>query len=157
MARRWYGEVTNRLEENRMFCDKIEVGTGMTEFLWSDRRPYEVIEVRDQKHVTVRRMDHKHVGDGSMDNSWELISNPEHPSQDLVRIGDVWYWTETITAEDLDAIQGKDMEGIHDMELLRLSINGWDLDKIRAKGRQTRRQKANVSFGICEYYYDYEF
>ena len=36
------GSLNNRLEENRMFCDTIEVGTGMTEYLYSDRHAYEL-------------------------------------------------------------------------------------------------------------------
>lgn len=148
---RWYGSVQNRLEEGRMFCDKIEVGTGVTEYSWSDRHPFEVIEVTDQKHVRVRELDHKHVGDGCMDNSWELVSNPTNPERDLERRGDVWYWTTTITADD---IQGKQ----DDVELmLRLALAGFDTEKIMAKGKQTKRWKANVSFGTADYYYDYSF
>ena len=31
------------------------------------------------------------------------------------------------------------------------------LDRIREKGKQTKRWKANVSFGVARYYYDYSF
>jgi hypothetical protein len=140
------------LEEGRQFCPVIEVGTGMTEYGWSDRHAYEVIEVRDQKHVTVRLLDHKHVGDGCMDNNWELISNPDNPTKDMVKVGEVWYYTTTITAADLARLEAED-----DCALLRLAVGGWDADKIRAKGKQTKRWKANVSFGVADYYYDYEF
>lgn len=147
---KWYGSVNNRLEEGRQFCPVIEVGTGMTEYGWSDRHAYEVTAVRDQKHVTVRRLDHKHVGDGCMDNNWELVSNPANPECDMVKVGEVWYWTSTLTAAELATVTDE-------MELLRLAVAGWDLDKVRANGKQTKRWKANVSFGVAEYYYDYEF
>lgn len=151
MSRRWYGSLQNRLEEDRQFCDEIEVGTGMTEYSWSDREAYEVIEVRDQKHVTVRKLDHVHVGDGKMDNNWKLISNPDNPTRDLVKRGDYWYWTTTLTAEDV-----KDADD--DMTFrVRLAVGGWDLDKIREKGKQTKRWRARVSFGTADYYYDYSF
>lgn len=149
---KWYGSVNNRLEEGRQFCPVIEVGTGMTEYGWSDRHAYEVTAVRDQKHVTVRRLDHKHIGDGCMDNNWELVSNTANPECDMVKVGEVWYWTNTITAADLARLEAED-----DCALLRLAVGGWDADKIRAKGKQTKRWKANVSFGVAEYYYDYEF
>lgn len=149
---KWYGSINNRLEEGNQFCPVIEVGTGMTEYGWSDRHAYEVIEVRDQKHVTVRLLDHRHVGDGCMDNNWELISNPDNPTKDMVKIGEVWYYTTTITAKDLEKYLAED-----DCALLRLAVGGWDADKIRAKGKQTKRWKANVSFGVASYYYDYEF
>ena len=62
------GSISNRLEENRMFCDVIEVGTGMTEYSYTDRHAYEVVEVVDQKHIKVREYDHKHKGDFEMSN-----------------------------------------------------------------------------------------
>ena len=52
---RWYGSLQNRLEEN---CKglKPEVGMGVTEMLWSDREPWEIVAVKDERHITVRRM-----------------------------------------------------------------------------------------------------
>ena len=152
----WSGNLTNRLEEGRQFCPVIEVGTGMTEYHYSDRTAYEVTAVRDQKHVTVRRLDHKHVGDGCMDNNWELVSNPDNPLCDMVKVGEVWYWTNTITAADLAQYEAQEGEDAQYM-LLRLAVGGWDIDRIRTKGKQTKRWKANVSFGVADYYYDYEF
>lgn len=149
--RKWYGNLSNRLEEDRMFCDEIRVGTGMTEYMYTDRHPYEVIAVQDQKHVTVREMDHEHVGDGCMDNNWRLISNPANPAKNLVKIGDYWYWTVTVTAEDI-----KDFDNMDPGDRLRFVLGGWDLDKIRSKGKQTRRSRAKVSFGVADYYYCYE-
>ena len=150
MARTWYGSVQNRIEEDRMFCDKIEVGTGMTEYDWSDRHAYEVVAVKDQKHITVRKYDHIHKGDGHMDNNWELVSNPENPEYDMVKVGKYWYWTVTITASDLDAMEDE-------CEILQLCVSGFDTEKIRKNGKQTRRKRAKVSFGVASYYYDYEF
>ena len=151
MAKRWYGNLTNRLEEGKQFCGTIEVGTGMTEYSWSDRHAYEVVGVKDQKHVTVRQLDHKHVGECSMDNSWELVSNENNPIREMEKRGDVWYWTTTLKAEDIEGIDD-------DMQWkVRVVIAGFDIDKIREKGKQTKRWKANVSFGVADYYYDYEF
>lgn len=144
-----YGNVTNRLAENRMYCDEIEVGTGVTEYYWSDRHAYEVIEVHDQKHVTVREYDHVHVGDGQMDNNWELVSNPDNVTRQLEKRGRYWYWTTTITEEDIRDIDTETE--------IRLAVAGFDIQKIREKGKQTKRWRANVSFGVANYYYDYEF
>ena len=145
-----YGNLMNRLGEDKQYCPTIEVGTGMTEYGYSDRHAYEVVEVRDQKHVSVRRLDHKAKHVGAMDNEWELISNPDAPVCDMVKVGDYWYWTSTLTAEQLATVTD-------DYELLRLAVAGWDLDKVRAKGKQTKRTRAKVSFGVADYYYDYEF
>lgn len=150
MARRWYGSLDNRLEENRMFTDEIKVGTGMTEYLYSDRHAYEVTAVKDQKHVTVRRYDVKNVG-GAYSNDWQLISNPSNAERDLEKRGDYWYWTQTVTA---DMIAGRE----DDIETqIGLCHGGFDIETIKAKGKQTKRYRANVSFGKADYYYDYEF
>ena len=149
MSRVWYGSLQNRLEENRQFTDLIEVGTGMTEYMWSDRHAYEVIEVIDQKHVTVRELDHRHIGDGCMDNSWELISNEDNRVRHMVKRGNYWYDEVTITSDLLDR---GDIE-----TMLFLAHNGVDADKLRAKGTLKKYHRANVSFGTAEYYYDYEF
>lgn len=149
MSRTWYGSVQNRIEENRMYCEEIAVGTGMTEYLWSDRHPYEVIEVIDQKHVIVREYGHKHVGSAYYDNDWKLVSDESKPARLITKRGNYWYWTNTITAEQYDA-----MEPINQVYCC---VNGFDPDVIHSKGKQTKYHRANVSFGVAEYYYDYEF
>lgn len=156
MSMAWYGNLTNRLEENKMFCEEIKVGTGMTEYSYSDRHPYEVIEVKDQKHVKVRRLDHKHVGDGCMDNNWELISNENNPVYEMTKRGNYWYRTVRISSDILKNLESEDAE-----ERLRTSLflchNNVDIDKLKEKGKTTKYHRMNVSFGVADYYYDYEF
>ena len=147
MSKVWYGSINNRLEENKMYCNEIEVGTGVTEYYWSDRHPYEVVEVKDQKHVKVRALDHKHVGDGCMDNCWELMSNENNIIKELTKRGKYWYWTTTVSKDILDN------DNI-DVRLF-LAQNNIDADKLKEKDKVTRYRRANVSFGVAEYYYDY--
>lgn len=68
-----YGSLQNRLAE-RSVQPMPEVGMGVTECLWTDRRAYEIIEVKDEKHITIRRMGTKckdyYAGD------WEVYSDP---------------------------------------------------------------------------------
>ena len=151
MARRWYGSVQNRLEEGRQFVKEIKVGTGVTEYSYSDREAYEVTEVRDQKHITIRKYDHKHVGDGCMDNNWELISNVDNPEYDLTKRGDYWYFTVTVTKEQIE-------NRLNDWDLMLWLVHvGIDKDKVMEKGKVTKYRKANISIGRADYYYDYEF
>jgi hypothetical protein len=150
MSKVWYGNLTNRLEENRMFCKEIEVGTGMTEYSYSDRHPYEVVEVKDQKHVKVRELDHKHVGDGCMDNNWELVSNENNSVRMLTKRGKYWYWTVVVTKDILNSIDKIETQ-------LFLCHNNINVDQLKEKGKVTRYRRANVSFGVADYYYDYEF
>lgn len=156
MSRKWYGSLNNRVEENHMYCDKIEVGTGMTEYSWSDRHAYEVTAVKDQKHVTVREYDAKHVGE-AYTNNWELISNPENPERDLVKRGDYWYWTVTVTVDDLKENTDTDDDDKRIRFMVWLCNLGIHADDIFTKGKVTKRRRADVSFGVADYYYDYEF
>lgn len=156
MARAWYGSLQNRLEENRQFCDKIKVGTGMTEYSYSDRHPYEVVEVIDQKHVKVRALDHKPIGE-PMDNEWLLCSNTDNPIMLMTKRGKYWYNTVTITSDVLDEMDSTEDDNRRISLMLFLAHNDVDRDVLRAKGKVTRYHRMNVSFGVAEYYYDYEF
>ena len=145
----WYGSLQNRLMENTQFDGEIKVGTGVTELMYSDRHPYEVISVKDQKHITIRELDHKLIGK-AYSNDWELISNEDNPTYELVKRGKSWYFKATWTAEEVDRLTDE-------RDKVFLIINGWDLDKIKEKGQQTKYRKANVVIGFADYYYDYEF
>lgn len=147
MSRIWYGNLTNRLEENKQFCEEIKVGTGATEYHYSDRTPYEVVAVKDQKHISIRRYDHKAKGE-CYSNDWELISNENNPVIDLVKRGDYWYREKTATIADLESA---------DINRRLWVCMNFDCDKIKQKGKQTKYNKMNISFGKAEYYFDYEF
>ena len=143
---KWYGSVNNRVDENKMFCKEIKVGTGMTEYSYSDREAYEVVEVKDQKHIKVRRYDHKHIGNGEMDNNWELVSNPNNPVSEIVKRGNYWYWASHWTQETL---KNPLIAIVPDKVYRELCEN--------KKDSCTVYTRANVSFGVADYYYDYEF
>ena len=143
-----YGNLQNRLEENKMFCDEIKVGTGVTEYYYSDRRAYEVIEVKDQKHITIREYDHKLKGE-AFTNDWELVSNKNNRVIELVKRGNNWYSAKTATIENIESENPETR--------LWVALNGFDFDKIRKNGKQTKYEKRNISIGIADYYYDYEF
>ena len=154
MSRKWYGSLDNRIEENKMLCEKIEVGTGMTEYLWSDRNAYEVINVKDQKHVTVREYDHKKADNESYSNNWELISNENNPTIEMVKRGNYWYSSVTITPEEAQEILDN-----NDIDLkIWACHNNFNLPEIIEKGKtKTTYHRMNVSFGKAEYHYDYTF
>ena len=101
MGRKWYGSLQNRIEENRQYVPTIEVGTGVTEYFYTDRTPYEVIAVTDQKHVTIRRLDHRPKPDMKpYTNDWDYFSNEKYPSIDLVKRGKYWYSVVTCSPDD---------------------------------------------------------
>ena len=131
----------NRLGENQMFCKEITVGTHMTEYYWSDRHPYEVVKVIDQNHVFVRELDHKAIGE-PMSNQWELIRNESNPVKELKKRYGSWCW-----------VQNFDKKVIENSPVIAKNI----ADEVNTKGKATRYFKTNVSFGVAEYYFDYEF
>ena len=154
MSRKFYGSLQNRLMENKD-CEEITVGMGMTEYGYSDRYAYEVIEVKDQKHVTVRKFDHKAIGE-AFSNEWELISNENNPSYNLVKRGNFWYRAVVITKDVLEYLESEDFETKFRTQMF-LVHNNVDVNKLAEKGKITRYHKMNVSFGKASYYYDYEF
>ena len=154
MSKQWYGSLNNRLEENKQFCDEIKVGTGCTEYFYSDREAYEVIAVKDQKHVSIRLYDHKKKSDTPFDNDWELLSNEKNPVYDLVKRGKYWYTSVTITPDKAkDIYEGNDIDA-----KLWACHNNFDLPAIIESGKsKTTYHRKNISFGHASYYYDYEF
>ena len=145
---KWNGSFSSRLQEGKQFCEEIKVGTGVTEYGYSDRRAYEVIEVKDQKHIIIRELDHHLIGE-AFTNNWELTSNENNPSTPLVKRGNSWYVEKIATIEDT---QSDDI-----CVKLWLIHNGFDIEKIKEKGSQKKYTKINISIGKAEYHYDYEF
>lgn len=137
---KWYGSINNRIDENKMYCKKIEVGTWLTEYSWSDRTPYEVVKAVNQNNVFVRELGHKHVGNGEMDNQWELFSDETKTVRELKKRYGYWNWVVTLTNNSHDCLLTTD-----------------EIEKINKDGKAIRYVRTNVSFGIGEYYYDYEF
>lgn len=126
----------------------IKVGMGVTEHFWSDRHAYEVTRVVNQKHVFIREYDVKNIGQGFGDNTWELISNPNNPEHEIVfRYGN-WYRVLTYTKESVDKCIKEDGYILLDQKTL---------DEVNKKGIAHKYNKANLSFGTADYYYDYEF
>lgn len=124
---RWYGSLTNRIDENKKYCDEIKVGTGVTEYLWSDRHAYEVTKVIDQKHVFIRRMETERIDNNGMSDvqDYKYTSNPKYEEKELIYKYNHWY-----------------------------EVYRWidDTGKKRHKS-----EKINVSFGVMNEYYDYSF
>ena len=155
---RWYGSVINRIEENRDRVAEIKVGTPMTEYFWSDRNAYEVVEVTDQKHIKVRQYDVKPTkGSLPMSNEWDYISNPDNPVKPMVRRGKWWFYDNSFETADVL----KYLENATDMEKwsmeFKLAQNGLTKEDLQNRKVIHRYSKANVSFGVRDYYYDYEF
>ena len=153
---RWYGSLDNRLEEGRMFCGKIEVGTGMTMYYWSDRHPYEVTKVFDQKHIMVRELDHKAAGE-PYSNEWKLISNPKNKEMELMFRNNSWKRVVRIPEGMTDKYELS--EWLYKNAGCGNYLTEKELEKVLSGKSLTKYFKldGSVSFGVAEYYYDYSF
>ena len=56
---------------------------GVTAIYWSDREPYEIVAVKDERHITVRAMDSKCID--YYGGEWEVFPNPNGRTFDLFR------------------------------------------------------------------------
>lgn len=81
-----YGSLTNRLAERTRGL-KPEIGMGVTQLLWSDRNPYEIIAVKDDRHITIRELDWNRLDNRGMSEcqDYEYISNPNNRTYNLYK------------------------------------------------------------------------
>jgi len=84
MSSTWYGNINNRIDERRK-CPKPEVGMGATEYMWSDRHAYEIIAVKDDRHITVRRYKYIRTDDRGMSDwqDYKYESDPDGCTKEL--------------------------------------------------------------------------
>ena len=85
-----YGNLMNRIMENDEGTNDIKVGTRLTEYLYSDRNVWEVIEVKSKKNVVVRELSAKHNVAFS-NNDVELFSDENNRVMELVFRYNNWY------------------------------------------------------------------
>lgn len=102
----WYGSVQNRIME-RTAVVKPEVGMGVTHCGWSDRDPYEIIEVIDDRHIVVRELGYK-LTDGSWQSEhqeYEYFSRPDGRVERLFK-NQKGRWVRRIGARGVDNYGG---------------------------------------------------
>ena len=88
---KWYGSVINRLKENKNLDVEKVVGGLLTEFSYSDRHPYEIVEVDNQKSIYVRELGHEKADDIEFSNNWRLYQDKRNPIKHLVYRYNYWY------------------------------------------------------------------
>lgn len=90
-----YGSLNNRLNENG-YCNgtynNIQVGTLCTVYLWSDRHAYEVVEVKDQKHIKIRRLTATRIDNNGMSDwqDYKYESDETNPIKELQLFKSGW-------------------------------------------------------------------
>ena len=147
---KWYGSLDNRLGENNMYVSVLKVGTLATVYYYSDRDVYEIIEVKNQKNVKIRKMDAIRTdNNGASDmQSYTYKSNENNEILELRRTKYGWYRIHRYTLDLYNKVKD------------RMGFVLWDdeiLDKVMQGREVTRKYKINISFGLADYYYDYSF
>ena len=173
MSKRWYGSINNRIEEGHQFCPTIEVGTGMTEYMWSDRHAYEVTRVESQEHVWVRRMNAKNKA--AYDNTWTYTSNQNAPEIELVKRFNGWNKLYIYSKKSMLETINKRLQENRGVSNSNLSLEArikveYDYMVAMSNLSESQRRRLeegkeikkyekwnNISFGIMDEYYDWEF
>lgn len=159
MSKVLYGSLQNRMEENRMFTDKIRVGTLATEFHYSDRTPYEVVEVDNDKHIFIRKLDAKRIDNWGMSDSqdYEYTSNESNPTTELKLRRNVWVKVTTINIADEDECENDSAKLMMQFHR-RCAMTKKQIEKYeQGKDVEVSLGKISISFGFAEKYYDYSF
>lgn len=148
MSNIWYGSLNNRLEERAQQPTPV-VGMGVTECCYSDRHPWEIIEVKDEKHITIRQMGFERIDKNGMSDCQEYryFSKPDGGVKHLVlRNG---RWRDRI----VEAVYEEDPNG----EYVRL-FDG-DKKRYRKVGYKVTNKLGcdGWSLGRAEEHYDFTF
>lgn len=165
MSKVWYGNLTNRLEEGKNYTGReIRVGDDITEYLWSDRHCYYVTGVQDQKHITVKRYftcaDHsKPGGMGHQDWAYFKSLRDMHDYLGMERFTDEQY-ADTDREEAWAFRYGKWMREYTITEMEHPdAYSKREREQFAKKGfcKSYYDLSGKVSFGVRDYYYDWEF
>ena len=164
---RLYGCLSNRLEEGKTFVKEIKVGDGVTEYFYSDRKPYEVVEVINQKHIFIRTMDYKRLDSNGMSDAqdYEYISNEKNPKIELVLRNNVWYKVNYINKavwkkrakEDTEKGYFKTEEGAYNYFRAMAGLTDKQYEKVDNGSEVKKYSKMNISIGVMQKYFDYTF
>lgn len=160
-----FGSLENRLEEGQQFVKEIKVGDGVTEYFYSDCKPYEVTDVVDQKHIFIRSMNAKRTdGEGMSDcQSYEYSSDKNAPKIELVNRNGVWYEVKEYSKDLWLELAKRDIKGFKDIEVAYKyfkMMSGLTLkqqEKVEQGKIVKKYSKMNISIGVMKKYFDYSF
>ena len=165
-----YGSLNNRLYENKMYCDKIEVGTYATKYYYTDREAYEVVEVINQEHIKIRQLNAIRTDNNGMSDcqSYRYESDLNSPIEELKFMRNNWY--EVFTYAPLEIIKERVKEDLRPearteeiiMTAVRLCCKEmtkkqWEKYLSGQNVKVYKKLDCGISFGVADEYYDYCF
>ena len=151
---KFYGLLDNRLAEGKTYCDKIEKGTDITMYYYSDRECFYVTDVISDKEIKVKRYyvcaDFSKPG-GIGHQNWMYFKTAEEMHKYLIKLG-----------------RASKNEGIastssRNAETWVFRYKKW-MQKVEFKDHISGKivveyynLPGKISFGVRDYHYDWEF
>lgn len=165
-----YGSLNNRLDENKKYCKEIKVGTYATKYYYTDRRAYEVVEVINQEHIKIRRLNAIRIDNNGMSDcqDYRFESDLNNPIEELKVVRNKW--NEVITYAPIEVLKERAKENFkHEARTEKNIMNmvRWYCKEMTAKQwekylagqdiKVNRKLDCGISFGVADEYYDYCF
>lgn len=145
---KFYGLLDNRLEEGKTYCDKIEKGTDITMYFYSDRECFYVTDVISDKEIKVKRYyvcaDFSKPG-GIGHQNWMYFKTAEEMNAYLAKFGRDGFITSNDSNETW-VFRYKKWMGKKEY-----------VDPITGKTIAYYNLPGKISFGVRDYHYDWEF
>lgn len=161
---RIYGSITNRFEEGKNYTGReINVGDDITMYHWSDRTCYYVTEVINQKRIKVKPYHvcaDKEKTTGMGHQEWKYFKSLLERNKYLGLIRDDIDYDALEREETWVFRYGKWMqEFTYNTEDKYDGNTERELKSLQNKGYYNRYfdLSGKVSFGVRDYYYDWEF
>lgn len=162
---KFYGNLNNRFDEGKQFVKEIKVGNGVTEYGYSDRHAYEVVEVQDQKHISIRQMKAVRVDElyESDSQDYKYESNPDGRIIKLAKRGNVWYSVREFSKQTFTnaAKEWKNnfttFDAAYAYVKFMAHLTTKQYQKIEDGETVKKYNKMNISIGVMDEYYDYSF
>ena len=167
MSKRWYGELTNRLEEGQNFTGReLRAGDDITEYLWSDRHCYYIDEVITPKRIKVRPYyvcADREKADGMGHQDWLYFKTWDERNKYLCKYfpsddpnehreeprAETWVFRYNKWMREHFVTEMRHPDAYTKREREQFEKNGWCFTYSNLTGK--------VSFGVRDYYYDWEF
>ena len=162
---KWYGSVDNRIEEGRNYTGReIREGDDVTMYLWSDRHCYYVTEVVNQKYIKVKPYyvcadKSKPGGMGHQDWMYfktlreydEYLNHEPRSDEDYAELDreETWVFRYNKWQSQHYHFGAPHPQALSERERKSLDKNGYYITYLDLIGK--------VSFGVRDYYYDWEF
>lgn len=152
-----YGNLDNRLEENKNYLGReIKVGDDLTKYYWSDRRCYYVTRVENQKHIFIKRYEicadhHKEGGMGHQD--WLYFKTCREMQEYINSCVDEGLLPDYCKHDLSEIKENSEVELVFRYGAWYEVQRTW-YDVVLEKPKY---HKTNISFGVRDYYYDWEF